>query len=612
MTECPAAADAPEAEAPEPPRRPALSPSRAADFKQCPAALPLPGHRPAARAPLPRPGARHRSSTPCWSGSSTCPPLNACPRPPTPWSGPSGHGCSEDVPELLDALFAGPGDPALAEWLASAEPLLDTYFRLEDPRRLEPAARELLVETELDSGLLLRGYVDRLDIAATGQVRIVDYKTGAAPRPVAEARALFQMKFYALVLLHLRGVVPAQLRLLYLTDGESLTYEPGRGASCCRFARTLEAIWAAILRARPPTATSGPTPAASASGAATGRCARHGAASRPPTPAGRATRPRRRPPTAPGEGPWVGSSDQRVSEPFYLPLDGPDGERFHATVATTGPWFADAQHAGPPTALLVRALERCAPQPRRPRSAGSRSRCSARSRRARSPCARRVERPGRSVELLAAELAAGGRVVLRARAWRLAGGDTAAVATSPADGAAAPLPPPAEAPPAHRAPAGLAARLHRRAGVALAARLAGRSRARARCGPGSGCRWSPTRSRRPLQRLMLVADSGNGAAAPLDIREWLFVNTELTIHLHRPPDRRVDGRRRADDRRPLRRGHRGGPAVRRARSDRPLGPVPHRAQAPGLTVSVPCRRPPGRSGSPRSGWRARRCSRARP
>ena len=51
-----------------------------------------------------------------------------------------------------------------------------------------------------------------------------------------------------------------------------------------------------------------------------------------------------------------------MSEPFYLPLDGPDGERFHATVATTGPWFADAQHAGPPTALLERALERCAPQ----------------------------------------------------------------------------------------------------------------------------------------------------------------------------------------------------------------------------------------------------------
>jgi putative RecB family exonuclease len=151
-----------------------------------------------------------------------------------------------EAPELVEALFAGPDDPELAEWLGSAGPLLDTYFQLEDPSRLEPAARELLVETELPSGLLLRGYVDRLDVAATGQVRIIDYKTGAAPRPVAEARALFQMKFYALVLLHLRGAVPAQLQLLYLTDGESLTYEPDE-AQLLRFARTLEAIWAAIL-----------------------------------------------------------------------------------------------------------------------------------------------------------------------------------------------------------------------------------------------------------------------------------------------------------------------------------------------------------------------------
>ena len=56
------------------------------------------------------------------------------------------------------------------------------------------------------------------------------------------------MKFYALVLLQLRGAVPAQLRLLYLTDGESLTYEPDE-AQLLRFARTLEAIWAAILAA---------------------------------------------------------------------------------------------------------------------------------------------------------------------------------------------------------------------------------------------------------------------------------------------------------------------------------------------------------------------------
>ena len=486
MTECPAAADAPEAEAPAP-RRPALSPSRAADFKQCPL---LYRFRAIDRLPeLPgRAQVRGTLVHAVLERLYDLPPADRHPAAARALVGPEWSRLQEDAPELVGALFAGPDDPELAEWLASAGPLLDTYFRLEDPRRLEPAARELLVETELPSGLLLRGYVDRLDIAATGQVRIVDYKTGAAPRPVAEARALFQMKFYALVLLQLRGAVPAQLQLLYLTDGESLTYEPDE-AQLLRFARTLEAIWAAILAAAQ-TATSSPTPAASANGAATSRCARPGAACRPPTRAGRALRPRRPRPTARAEG-----HDRAVSEPFYLPLDSPDGERFHATTATTGPWFADAQHAGPPTALLVRALERCAPQPHTqigritvdvlgPIPAGDVTVRAA------------VERPGRSVTLLAAELAAGGRVVLRARAWRLAEADTADVATSPADGAAPPLPPPAEARlRTDRPPGWLPGFLDALEWRWLKGWLGDP-------GPGtvwggSGCRWSPTRSPHP-------------------------------------------------------------------------------------------------------------------
>ena len=59
--------------------------------------------------------------------------------------------------------------------------MLDKYFELEDPRTLEPAERELYVETVLDSKLLLRGFVDRLDIAPNGMVRVVDYKAGSAP-----------------------------------------------------------------------------------------------------------------------------------------------------------------------------------------------------------------------------------------------------------------------------------------------------------------------------------------------------------------------------------------------------------------------------------------------
>jgi putative RecB family exonuclease len=161
--------------------------------------------------------------------------------------GPVWSDLSTESAELA-ALFEGAEDPEFTQWLESAGALLDTYFTLEDPRRLEPAACEELVEAELESGLLLRGYIDRLDVASAGQIRVVDYKTGAAPRQIAEARAMFQMKFYALAVLLTRGVVPSQLRLMYLTDGEELTYQPDE-AELWRFARTLEAIWAAILKA---------------------------------------------------------------------------------------------------------------------------------------------------------------------------------------------------------------------------------------------------------------------------------------------------------------------------------------------------------------------------
>ncbi len=146
---------------------------------------------------------------------------------------------------------AGPvaPDPArLAEWLTSAEELVERWFSLEDPTRLEPAERELFVETRLESGLRLRGVIDRVDVAPTGEVRVVDYKTGKAPGPQFAGGALFQMKFYALVLWRLRGVVPRRLQLVYLGSGEVLTYDPDesdlRGVE-----HKLLALWEAIRRA---------------------------------------------------------------------------------------------------------------------------------------------------------------------------------------------------------------------------------------------------------------------------------------------------------------------------------------------------------------------------
>src|SRR5215469_5486014 len=147
----------------------------------------------------------------------------------------------------LAALFDD--DEERDGFVAEAATALNGYFTLEDPRRLEPAEREWYVQTELAGGLRLRGYIDRVDIAPSGDVRIVDYKTGKVPREAYEASALFQMKFYALVIWKLRGVIPRMLQLMYLTDGEVLRYSPDE-ADLRATQRKLEALWQAIERAR--------------------------------------------------------------------------------------------------------------------------------------------------------------------------------------------------------------------------------------------------------------------------------------------------------------------------------------------------------------------------
>lgn len=242
----PAVAEEPVAPLPRPRRRPALSPSRAGDFKQCPLLYRL---RAIDRLPE-RPSRAQLRGTVVHAVLERLFKLPAAERLPAEARalvGPVWSDLSSESTELVE-LFHGTEDPEFIAWLESAGTLLDTYFTLEDPRRLEPAACEELVEAELESGLLLRGYIDRLDVAGAGQIRVVDYKTGAAPRQIAEARAMFQMKFYALAVLLTRGVVPSQLRLMYLTDGEELTYQPDE-TELRRFARTLEAIWEAILKA---------------------------------------------------------------------------------------------------------------------------------------------------------------------------------------------------------------------------------------------------------------------------------------------------------------------------------------------------------------------------
>jgi putative RecB family exonuclease len=246
----------------ETPRRPSLSPSRAADFKTCPllyrfrtidripelptldqargtlvhAVLEKLFDLPAQQRSLP---AASALVVPQWERLRAEQPLLAdlFGHPTEQADGPAG--------EITDGAAA---EAEFRQFVDSTVELLGGYFSVEDPTRLQPAERECLVEAVVDDELLIRGYIDRLDVSPAGDLRVVDYKTGGAPREAFESRALFQLKFYALVLWRTRGVVPRSLRLIYLKDAEACDYAPDAD-ELTRFERTLVALWRAIEKA---------------------------------------------------------------------------------------------------------------------------------------------------------------------------------------------------------------------------------------------------------------------------------------------------------------------------------------------------------------------------
>jgi putative RecB family exonuclease len=221
-----------------------LSPSRAADFMTCPL---LYRFRVIDRLPEPPTAATARGTLvhAALERLFDLPPAARTPEAARALLAPEWDRLAAAEPALA-ALF---GDEAeRADWLKSATQILDGYFTLEDPRRLEPAEREAYVETTLENGLTLRGYIDRLDVTPGGDIRIVDYKTGRAPREAYEASALFQMKFYALVIWRLRGRVPRLLQLMYLAEGQVLRYAPDE-SDLVATQRKVAALWQAIERA---------------------------------------------------------------------------------------------------------------------------------------------------------------------------------------------------------------------------------------------------------------------------------------------------------------------------------------------------------------------------
>ncbi|HEY7698228.1 MAG TPA: thioesterase family protein, partial [Vicinamibacteria bacterium] len=212
-------------------------------------------------------------------------------------------------------------------------------------------------------------------------------------------------------------------------------------------------------------------------------------------------------------------------ESFFVPR----GAAFLATEATRGPWDEAHQHAGPPSGLVGRALERFQP------------RDDARIVRATIEILKPVPiaelavevsiaRPGKRVELLEAVLTSGGDAVLKARAWRLR---TAAVALDEPPREALAGPETGRWEPFFPGVADVGYHTHMDWRF-----VRGSFR---EMGPGTA--WLkmkvpllPGEAPSPLVRVLVAADSGNGVSCALDPREYVFVNTDLNVFLHRVPE----------------------------------------------------------------------------
>lgn len=214
-----------------------------------------------------------------------------------------------------------------------------------------------------------------------------------------------------------------------------------------------------------------------------------------------------------------------TTQAFWIPEG---GGFFRATPHTQGPWNPQFQHGGPPGALLVRQLEQCSPRPDMllarvtieilgPIPIAS------------LHVEAHLTRPGRSVEFLEAVLEHEGQPVMRASAWRVRIPAERPPASEAQQAPALP-PPEATSTPTPEWQCGFLA--------ATEWRFVRGDYTE----PGSAIGWMRLRypliaseAVTPAQRLIAAADSANGISSPLDIRSWLFIPPELTVHCLRPP-----------------------------------------------------------------------------
>jgi Thioesterase-like superfamily len=222
-----------------------------------------------------------------------------------------------------------------------------------------------------------------------------------------------------------------------------------------------------------------------------------------------------------------------MPDSFYVP----DGDVYFATELTRGPWDPGAQHAGPPAALIAREIERLGDGrvggEGPPAVVGRLTYEIVRS----VPIApvrvtAEVVRPGRRVELVGATLSDEQREpLIRALGWRLR---TDSVEFVPPESSVPQPPPPAAGEPGEFFHTGYDVGYH----TAMEYRFV----SGAFMDPGPATVWLrmavpllPGEQPSPLQRVLAAADSGNGVSAALDWRRYLFINVDLSVHLHRMP-----------------------------------------------------------------------------
>lgn len=134
---------------------------------------------------------------------------------------------------------------ATGAFLDDATNMVRGLYMLEDPTRFDPHSCEGYFAAPTAAGTPLHGFVDRIDIAPTGEVRVVDYKTGKPPRREYQQTPMAQMRFYALMYQLIYGEIPTQLKLIYLKAGTDLILQPSEHM-LAQTADELDELWGRI------------------------------------------------------------------------------------------------------------------------------------------------------------------------------------------------------------------------------------------------------------------------------------------------------------------------------------------------------------------------------